>query len=232
MRIHNFFIQETIGDEKEVVLNDVELFHQLRNVFRMNVASRVILLDNTGFEYVSAVTSFARGTLTFRILEKRKNINIPKKEITLFQSIIKKSNFEWVLEKGTELGVSHFVPLLSERSEKKKINSERAKKILKESSEQSGRGILPTIAESVSLPEAISSLPSPSSALVFDPSGSLFQSNTLHLTPYTLFIGPEGGWSEKELALFREKNIPVYSLGPQILRSETATIAVLSLLLL
>ncbi|MDO8663990.1 MAG: RsmE family RNA methyltransferase, partial [Candidatus Liptonbacteria bacterium] len=172
-----------------------------------------------------------RGS-TLAILEKRKNKFLPKKEIFLFQALIKSDKFEWILEKGTELGVSHFRPILARRSVAKKLNILRSRRVLKESAEQSGRGVLPDIIEPVSLEQAISSVSTEVFAL--DPSGSPFDSKryTLDATPCAIFIGPEGGWSEEELKLFRDKKIPIISLGSQILRAETAAIAVSALLLL
>ena len=231
MRLHNFFIEQKIGDESLVAISDSDLIHQWRHVFRFNTGSFVILFDNSGFEFTAQFTTLTYLKAELVILEKRKNKFQPKKEIFLFQAIIKPDKFEWILEKGTELGVSHFTPVIANRSVGRKMNLARARKIIKESAEQSGRGILPDIAESVSLEVALSSLPG--FAVVFDPSGSVFQNFLLANHDFvSVLIGPEGGWSEQELELMREKNISIVSLGTQILRAETAAVAVSSLLLL
>lgn len=229
MRLHRFFIEQKIGEEKNVVIRDIELFHQLKNVFRYNVGSQVILLDNSGFEFGSIILSFAKGELKFEIFKKTQGL-VPKRNIHLFQSLIKKDNFEWVLEKGTELGVSNFTPLLSERSEKKGLNMERGRKIIKEASEQSGRGELPELHELRKLPELLEN--PPENAVVFDSSGSPFSTFNFTLSTFNLLIGPEGGWGDKELQMFREKSIPIYSLGKQTLRAETAAIVVSTMVLL
>ena len=231
MRLHNFFIDQKIGDESLVVISDSDLIHQWRHVFRFNTGSSVVFFDNSGFEFTAQFTTLTYLKAELVILEKRKNKFQPKKEIFLFQAIIKPDKFEWVLEKGTELGVSHFVPVIANRSVGRKMNLTRAKKIIKESAEQSGRGILPDITESVSLEVALSSLPG--FAAAFDPSGSVFQNSLLaNHDSVSVLIGPEGGWSEQELELMRKKNISITSLGTQILRAETAAVAVSSLLLL
>jgi len=231
MRLHNFFIEETIGDQSHIEISGSDLIHQWRHVFRFNTGSIVVLFDNSGFEYEAQFTELTYLKAALVILEKRKNKFSPKKEIILFQSLIKTDKFEWILEKSTELGVSSFQPILSERSVAKKINMIRAKKILKESAEQSGRGILPALSEPVSLAEALQKV-DPTNSFVLDPLGSPFSTGNFNLKSYNCFLGPEGGFTERELKLFQEKNIPIISFGSQILRAETAAVAIAALLLL
>lgn len=233
MRLHNFFIDETIGDRKEITISDSGLISQWRHVLRLNTGSMVILFDNSGFEYEARFMELTYLKAVFIILEKRKNSFAPKTEVTLFQAIIKPDKFEWVLEKGTEIGVTHFQPILANRSVARKLNLTRARKILKESSEQSGRGILPTISETISLESVISNLPSENRSFVLDPSGVPIPDSLFLIHDSTsVFVGPEGGFTDRELSQFKEKKVPIYSIGTQILRAETASIAVASLLLL
>lgn len=246
MRLHNFFIDQKIGAQKEIKIDDSGLLNQWRHVLRFNTGSSLVLFDNSGLEYLAQFVELTYRGATLAILKKQKNKFLPKREIFLYQSLIKSDKFEWILEKGTELGVSHFCPVISARSVAKKINLVRAKKILIESSEQSGRGILPDIVEPVSLDSALSSLSAP--AIALDPTGSPFSDfskpspsfehegsqslNGLNPTAFGVFLGPEGGFMPEELKCFTAKNIPIVSLGSQILRAETAAIAISSLLLL
>ncbi len=233
MKLHNFFIDEIIGDRKEIKITDSGLISQWRHVLRLNTGSSVILFDNSGFEYEARFMERTYLKAVFAIIEKRKNSFSPKRNVSLFQAVIKPDKFEWVLEKGTEIGVSHFQPIVASRSVARKLNLTRAKKILKESSEQSGRGILPTISETISLESAISNLPSESEAFVLDPSGIPIPDSLFLLPTSThVFVGPEGGFTDRELSQFKEKKAPIYSVGTQILRSETAAVAILSLLLI
>lgn len=230
MRFHRFFIEWKIPEGGEVVVADKDLIHQWQKVFRLKVGGRVIIFDGTEFDYVSEIVSLNKNEGVLKVVDKIKNENVPKKEIHLFQSIIKKDNFEWVIEKGTELGVSYFHPIISERSEKKNINFERVKKIIKEASEQSGRGSLPILGSLVDIEE---SLDNDFSSVAFHPTGDKFnRANFEKEKVLGVFIGPEGGWTDRELEIFKDKEIKILSLGPQILRAETAAIAISSLFLL
>ena len=147
MKLHYFFVDQELQSGKEVVLEDEELVHQWRNVFRFKSEQQVILLDNSGWEWAAKIVDWGKKSATVAVSEGKKSEAIPKREIVLFTALPKKDNFEWILEKGTELGVSHFVPVVSERVEKKEVNAERCRKIIREAAEQSHHAILPTLHE-------------------------------------------------------------------------------------
>ncbi len=231
MRLHNFFIEQKLKDKKEVLVADPEKIHQWLRVFRFGAGDTIQLLDDSGFEFTAEFKALSPGGATLSILEAKHNTKAPSQEIFLFQSLIKSDKFEWVLQKGTELGVSRFMPILADRSEKKSLNFERAKKIIVEAAEQCGRGELPKFYEVMKLEEAFGQYDA--RAVVFHPDAPAFDKkefvNEKHLA---VFIGPEGGWSDREMQLFEQKKVPVYSFSPLILRSETAAIAIASLILL
>lgn len=230
MRLHRFFLQEEIPDSKTFIHKNKELFHQLKNVFRFAVGGQVILFDNSGYEYHAMVSEFRNGEVVFSIIKKYEKEFSPFRELHLFFSLIKKDNVEWVLEKGTELGVTRFIPIITDRSEKKSFHEERARKIIIEASEQSGRTRIPEIAPLSTLEDSVlQSFP----CFAFDPQGDVFTTPHAHnFPPLGAFIGPEGGFTERELFLMKQHNVRVYSLGDQILRAETASVAVATLLLL
>ena len=233
MRLHRFYVKTPISESRFDV-SDRDLIHQWRTVFRYNVGSQVILFDGAGADNLCIITSLRNLGATVEVVEKKKNKMIPKINLWLCVGLIKKDNFELVVEKATELGVSHIVPVLCERSEKKNINIERLQKIVIESSEQSGRGEIPVIHAILELPEILNSNILPKNKMLLnlegDYVGDVVQEEKIK--DLAVFIGPEGGWSERELKLFVEHNIQSVSLGPQILRAETAAIAISSLLLL
>lgn len=230
MRVHRFYVTEAIGDKKTLSLEGGDLFHQLKNVFRMQVGAQVIVFDNSGYDYHALISSFEKGEVQLAIVSKKESETTPSREVYLFASIIKKDHFEWILEKCTELGVTHFVPIISDRSEKKNLNMDRAQKIIIEASEQSGRSIIPTVHPITKFEDAITA---EFNCFAFHPTGDIFTVNHTHnFSPIGIFIGPEGGWTEREIFLFKKHNIAVHSLGCQILRAETAAVAVSSLILL
>lgn len=231
MKLQRFFIENEIIEGNEVFITDADFVHQVFHVFRKKVGDEIVLLDNTGFEFLAEIVFLNKKEVKVKILNKKKVENICEREIILFASLIKKDKFEWVLEKCTELGVSKFIPIISERSEKKDLNIDRMKKIIKEASEQSERGIMPEICEPITLEESLSDLDYDAVALHL--SGEKFESNNLkNVSKLGLFIGPEGGWGENDIIIFEKKNIPLITLGSQVLRAETASVAVISKLLL
>lgn len=228
MRLHRFYINQKI--ENEVLIIDENLINQWLKVFRFKKGDRVILFNGDGFEYEMVFISFNKKDVILKLSDKKENNITAKSKISLFQSIIKKDNFEWIVEKCTEIGVANFQPIISERSEKKNLNINRLKIIAKEAVEQSGRNILPEIKESKKLSEILESI-NPDETLAFDGSGVDFSSKNFQLKSCNLFIGPEGGYSEAGIKVFKEKNIPIFSLGDATLRAETFSVAISSLLL-
>lgn len=233
MRFHRFFIEEKLEPYigKEINILNEELVHQWRHVLRFQVGHELILLDNSGYEFHVQIVQIENKMAKLKIVSSEISKNTPEIKFKLYISLPKRNSFELILEKGTELGVSEFIPVISERSEKKSLNIERSQKIIKEASEQSGRAILPVISEVKTFDESINQK---ESAIAFDPQGKEmsddFKKNIG--SEISVFVGPEGGWSPREISLFENHSIPVYSVGPQILRSETAAIAIISVLLL
>ena len=235
MRLHRFFVEENIPTEGEFSVVNETLLNQWRNVLRMEDGSNVILFSGDRSESLCNFVSLTKKSAVVKVIERKQGL-VPAREVTLYLALIKKDNFELVLEKATELGVSRIVPVQADRSEKKGVNYERAQKLLREASEQSGRAMVPTIGEIVSTAEILGSsdLPRNEGLVVFDPRGEIsarefFAKNTT--TPVSVFIGPEGGFTDAEMELFHTRNVPIVSTGTQILRAETAAIVALTLAL-
>lgn len=226
MRLHRFYITEKI-EGKNVVISDRDLIHQWRKVFRYNVGSQVIVFDGSGVECRAVIMKVSPSEAELSIVET-KEIAPPTKNLWLCLSLIKKDNFELVVQKAVELGVSHIVPIRGERSEKKKLNMERLEKIVREATEQSGRGELLKVHEPIALPKLFESGILPQEKIFFHPEyPPIEQYISAHTQQYSraYFIGPEGGFSEDEIALFTHYNVAGFTFGPRILRAETAAIA-------
>jgi 16S rRNA (uracil1498-N3)-methyltransferase len=221
MRLHRFYTTEHLAGQDSVALRDEAALHQLRDVFRLAKGDRVIFFDGDGYDYIYEAEIIAKKEASFSFVEKKPNF-IPTKNMTLYMSLIKKDNFELVLEKATELGVTHFVPVITERTQGKNLNMERAEKIMKEASEQCGRGDVPTIGEITNLELVITNYGE--ELIVLDMSGEPIRNSKLIIDNCAILIGPEGGWSDRELKMFKDLNIQTLKLGDTVLRAETAAI--------
>lgn len=232
MRLHRFYIGP-VALADEISIKEERLIHQWRHVFRYNVGSEIIVFDGSGKECDCVFKQLGNREAVLEVVSKRAGV-VPKnpstgsgQEITLYQSVIKKDKMEWVVEKATELGVSRIVPIISERSEKKGFNLERAQKIAIEAAEQCGRADVPEIAEIMNFESGIMNYAG--KAIIFDASGSpIHNSHFINHDSFSVFIGPEGGWSEKEIERFKELGVKIFSLGQLTLRAETAAIVALT----
>ncbi len=233
MKLQRFFIDPDAVLGNEVILGDKDIISQIKNVLRLRAGDKVIFLDGTGKEYIAVIKEISNSAINCGIESLAENKNEPELKIILCQALCKKDKFEWVLQKGTEAGVSEFIPILAERSEKFGLNRERAEKILKESAEQSERGVVPKLHDIQKFSDYILSLSKDEDVIILDKSGKNIKHYTLTPKPYTLnvFIGPEGGWTSEELAFAKENGAEVVSLGKTVLRTETAGLVAASILL-
>ncbi len=239
MRLHRFFTPLHIEEGKINSIPDLVVIHQMMKVLRLQIGNGVVFFDGSGNEYQSEIVSLDKDAVKFHIIKTNKVKIHSSLKLSLAFSLIKKDNVEWIIQKCTELGVSEFIPLVSERSEKKGFNLERAQKIAVEASEQSGRGDIPKIHEPKTLAEFLAI--EKREIVAFHTKGNNFEKENLsefpdsNLNPKSselvACIGPEGGWSEKEISMFGEKGASIITLNTPILRAETAAVAVTTLLL-
>ena len=226
MRLHRFYVSQPLGEE--VVIADVSLVKQWSKVFRYKKGDFVVLFNGDGHDVTYCIDTLSANSSVL-VKTKSSPSYIPHKKLTLYLSVIKKDNFELVVQKATELGVTSIVPIISERSEKKNLSDERLNKIALEASEQCGRGDIPTISPIITLFEALKNIDSNNVTFVLQMGGvslhaARTQQRNTEMSPISLFIGPEGGWSEKEENLFKERGLVSVSLGATVLRAETAAI--------
>lgn len=233
MKIHRFFINPESVKGSEIILEDKDSVSQIKKVLRLKIGDGVLFLDNSGKEYKSVIKQLSDSAINLEVIEVLENKNEPELKIILCQAVCKKDKFEWVLEKGTEAGISAFMPVISERTEKLGLNRERAEKILREAAEQSERGIIPKLSEAQKFSEAILSLPKDEDIILLDKSGENIKTfNFSHpALKLNIFVGPEGGWTENELRIASENRARIVSLGSRVLRTETAGLVAAAILL-
>lgn len=223
MRLHRFFVTTPI-EGSVVSIHDTNLLHQWKNVFRYQVGAQVILLDNSGKEFLSLIESLTNREAVCVVRETR-NGQVPHHELWLCLSLIKKDRFEMAVEKATELGVSHIVPVIADRSVKMRLHMDRLNAIAVEASEQCGRARLPVIHHALTLHDALHDLQKERVHIVIAEKGKYAQTD-IQPAPCALCIGPEGGWSDQERELFtRMEDVHHMHLGDFTLRAETAVVA-------
>lgn len=236
MKLHRFLVENLEFDHNKIVLKDKNLLNQILNVFRFKTGSQFIIFDGTGTEFLVEISETNKKEIICEVKEEMSGIKRNKK-LTLVFSMIKKENMELVIQKCTELGVTNFVPVISERTVKTGWNFERVEKIVKEAVEQSGFSDLPVVArEALKLEKCLEKFKKEKENLdglaVLDFGGVPLASVKHLISVDTVFVGPEGGWSEKESNLFKKYNVKSVSLGQNVLRAETACISVASIFLL
>lgn len=230
MKRHRFFIDPRAIQGRFAYLDDAGTCGQMARVLRLRAGEEVILLDGLGFEYAARLFKVSTREVSAEILHRQMNRNEAELKITLYQALIKKDKFEWVLQKCTEVGVTHFVPIRAARSEKMGLNEERAKKVLKEAAEQSERAVIPELSEIKTFEQALHKAATPDTpTMLLDATGEAIANAATARSRFTLniFVGPEGGWDEAELEsvrrLMREGYpLEIVNLGPRVLRAETA----------
>lgn len=201
--------------------------HYLSKVMRIAEGDAVILCDDMTGEWLTIVSRVAKREVTLTITERlREREQVP--DFTLCIALLKKPRFDIVLEKATELGVRRIQPLITRRCVADKLNPERARTIITEAAEQCARTALPELAEPVRL-DALLGEWAPGRALFFaDETGGAPAATAFagHTGPAALLIGPEGGFDDAERTAIRTlSQARAISLGPRILRGETAAIA-------
>jgi len=209
-----------------------EQSHYLKDVMRLKVGDTFSVFNNQG-EWEASIQNYEKQTVKIKILKKlrdKKN----EQNIWLAFTPIKQNPLNFMIQKGTELGVQKFIPILSERTIVKDINNERLKKIIIESAEQSNRISVPNITKLENIKNFLISFPK-KGCLVFcdincnksDLKNILSKKN---IGPICILIGPEGDFSENERKLIVElEQSQSISLASNILRAETAAVAAVTL---
>jgi 16S rRNA (uracil1498-N3)-methyltransferase len=241
--MHRFFVRpESIWNGR--VSFAEEQARQIRQVLRLRPGAEIVVLDNSGQEYVVTLTDVTSRHVSGRVESQRPSAGEPRVRLRLCQSLLPREKFEWVLQKGTEVGVSAFVPVLTQRSLARDVASvtpakvARWGRIITEAAEQSGRGRLPELHWPVSFGEALGQ--AAASHYILLPWEKATQDSVgralSRLTPdnqpaIALFIGPEGGYSDEEIEQATVARANLVTLGSRILRTETAAVVAAALVL-
>lgn len=201
--------------------------HYLSKVMRVVAGSVVILCDDATGEWATEVLEAGKRHVVLDPREKlREREAVP--DFWLCPALLKKDRFDLVLEKATELGVAAIHPVVTRRCVADKLNAERARMIVTEAAEQCARTALPALQEPLKLDRLLAGWPADRALFFADELGgqSAAEAFALHKGPAALLVGPEGGFDDTERAAIRAHSAArAITLGPRILRGETAAIA-------
>ena len=223
------FVDDELGAGRTYTL-DGNQAHYLGKVMRVREGDTVILCDNRTGEWAARVGQVDKRRVDLTVTERlREREQVP--DLWLCPALLKKDRFDLVLEKATELGAAWIQPVVTRRCVADKLNMERARTITTEAAEQCARTALPELAEPVKLDSLLRDWPQ-QRALFFadeeggEPAAAAFAATGI---PAAILIGPEGGFDDAERTAIRAlPQARAITLGPRILRGETAAIAALS----
>jgi 16S rRNA (uracil1498-N3)-methyltransferase len=223
MKVHRFYVSD-VDLRQDFWLHEETLLHQWNKVLRFRPGQQVVLFDGKSTDRLYEVVELSQAEAHLK-LKTELSRKLPSKHVYLFWSLLKKDNNDLVLQKCTELGVTNFVPIISQRAIRKDFNIERAEKIIIEASEQCGRSDIPAVREPIRLQTAIDEYKNKIQLIVCDEKGSATDDIIDQADgPVGVFIGPEGGWSEAENKLFKDSGFSHLSIHDFTLRAETAAI--------
>lgn len=241
--MHRFYVGTENIEDNRIVITGSDVNH-IKNVLRLNKGEKIVICDGQGQDYYCIIDNVAKEQVIAVIEDKQKANTELRTKIYLFQGLPKKDKMEFIVQKAVELGVYEIVPVKmkrtivkidNEKKERAKLN--RWQTIANEASKQSRRGILPNVHEIVSYKEAID--------MAKELEYVILPYELVENMEYTrksieeaskcssigIFIGPEGGFDEEEVSFAKEIGIKTITLGNRILRTETAGLTALAMLM-
>ncbi len=242
--MHKFFTppENINGIEGKILGDDVKHIYK---VLRLSEGEKVVLNDCKGTEYLCEINSVSKQEVIVKILEVLEINNESKVEVYLFQGLPKAQKMDLIVQKGTELGITEFIPTITKRVDVKLKGDfkklDRLNRIALEAAKQSKRSIIPTVSAPISFEDALKRLEDIDLFLVpyenADNLGvrgvisKLRKENLLNdIKRIGIMVGPEGGFENDEIATLRENGAKIITLGNRILRTETAGFVATSLI--
>ncbi len=243
--MYRFYVERDAIGEEEILLSG-EDFNHIRNVLRMRAGEEVILCDGMGTDYRCRLKELKKEFATAEIITKSLSETELPTRFVLFQGIPKKDKMELIIQKAVELGVWEIVPVITKRTvvkpseEKKAKRRERFQAIARAAAMQSMRGIIPEVAQELSFFDALKKARTLDAVLIpyEGAKGIEYTREVLaklvadNVRSIGIFIGPEGGFEQEEVQAAISMGASCITLGHRILRTETAGLVTLSLLMI
>ena len=225
-------------DDQYCYIDGPDAIHISKSL-RMQIGEELVVCDQKGTDYHCVIECVDSNKITLKVIKKEKNISEPDVELTLYMALPKSDKMELIVQKCVELGIAKIVPIITSRcisrpddkSMNKKID--RYQKIAYEAAKQSGRGIIPEICEKMSFKEAVKLASKDDVSMIFYENGGNDIKSFFKDSPKTIsmFIGAEGGFDLSEINCAKDFGILPATLGPRILRCETAPITATSIIM-
>ncbi len=226
-----FFLENADGDTFTISGQDAR---HIACSLRMQVGDELTVCNGKGEDFYCALTAVSPETVELQVMKRQKSVSEPTVQVTLYQGLPKGDKLEWIIQKSVELGVCRIVPVVTARSiakssERDHKKTARWQKIADEAAGQSGRGILPIVESPITFYQAAQRLEQENTIVFYECGGKPLTALANGLqNKVSIFIGPEGGIAPDEIETLRQGGAAIATLGPRILRCETAPIAALS----
>ncbi len=240
--MHRFYVENCNNLQQNIIISGQDVNH-IRNVLRLKCGEHILVSDGNGKDYQCLITDIQSDMVEARIEDISKNCAELSVDIVLFQGMPKQDKMEFIIQKAVELGVKEIVPVMTKRSvvklddKKAEKKLERYNAIAKSAAEQSGRGIIPEVKEFMSFREAINYAEKLQMNIIpYEEAEGIKYSRKVikdikgHKS-LGIFIGPEGGFALDEVDMATGIGAKCITLGNRILRTETAGLAVLSIIM-
>lgn len=232
--MHRCFVDYNVGTSKEILVTGDEAKHICR-VLRLAEGDKLEVCDGSGLTYPAEVLSTTKSEVKLSLGQGITDETEPKTKVYLFSGLTKGSKMDLVIQKAVELGASYVVPVETEFAVAKEGKSERWQRIAFEACKQCKRPKVPKVYDSMSLDDALNLMSQLDLSICAyereDKQGIKDVLKDTSVSTLGIFIGPEGGFSEREIIKLKENGVNIVSLGKRILRTETASIATLTIVM-
>jgi 16S rRNA (uracil1498-N3)-methyltransferase len=235
VRLTRVYIEQPLAPGKRCIVQDSAANH-LARVLRLRAGDTLTVFDGSGDEYAARVEAVQKKSVVVEVGEHRAVNRESPIHLSLAQGVSRGERMDLVVQKATELGVARIVPVLTQRSVVRLDARQTANKLLHwraiaiAACEQSGRNRIPEVAAPVALDEFLRASASTSARVLLSPEGTHRVRDLARYSALTVLIGPEGGLTEAEHEAASKSGFTRVSLGPRILRTETAALAALAVL--
>lgn len=221
------FVRTPLGDDARVELDPAQA-NYLGNVLRLKEGAELLVFDGSSGEWLATISEAGKKRMTLAVDRKTREAETIL-DVWLAFAPVKRTQTDWLVEKATELGAARLLPVITERTIVERVKLERLQAIAVEAAEQCGRTVLPDIDEPMPLTGFLEHRSALRTLYFADETGGEWVADAFTPGPCAILTGPEGGFTEQERAAIRfAPNTVAISLGPRILRAETAALAALA----